>query len=84
MRMKRRRGREKGGKFYNFPFPMERETRWEEEVWTLYGHKDEKSGSRLLPKPEKHLGWRCWGNPKQVGLGKAVREQSGGPIGAEK
>lgn len=59
------------------------ETRWKEEVWTLYGHRDEKSGSRLLPKPEKHLGWRCWGNPGQVGLGKAAREQGGGPTGAE-
>ena len=46
----------------------------------LYGHRDEKSGSRLLPKPEKHLGWRCWGNPSQVGLGRAVREQGGAPL----
>ena len=31
-----------------------------------YGHGDEKSGSRVLPKPEKHFVWRCWGNPSQV------------------
>ena len=35
-------------------------------VGSLYGHGDEKSGSRVLPKPEKHFGWRCWGNPSQV------------------
>lgn len=54
-------------------------------MWTLYGHKDEKSGSEAPPKAKRNtLDGDAGGNPKQVGLGKAVREQSGGPIGAEK